>query len=60
MKHIVFFAFSFAMGLTCFSDNSGVLIFSDDFSEPAARREFRAGQSSGTANCRKSLSPKRK
>lgn len=30
MKHIVFFAFSFAMGLTCLSDNGGVLIFSDD------------------------------
>ena len=34
MKHIAFFAFSFAMGLTCLSDDDGVLIFSDDFSEP--------------------------
>ena len=33
MKHIVFFALSFAMGLTCLSDDDGVLIFSDDFSE---------------------------
>ena len=33
MKHIAFFVFSFAMGLACLSDNGGILIFSDDFSE---------------------------
>lgn len=39
MKHFVFFVLSFAMGLTCLSDNGSILIFSDDFSESGVFRD---------------------